>query len=126
MSFTMQIKTINYIQKVLRCLIFSPIPLFIGICRSVGAGGPGCGEPAAGSPAAVCGSLPIASFPVPLFILISCFCTRPVESGAESSPGAAGVGMSPSQCQAAVPGLHPASPHPRAWFCWYLTVVHWF
>lgn len=40
MSFTMQIETINYIQKVLRCLIFSPIPLFIGICGNVGAGGP--------------------------------------------------------------------------------------
>lgn len=39
-SFTMQIETINYIQKVLQCLIFSLISFFIGICKNVGAGGP--------------------------------------------------------------------------------------
>lgn len=39
MSFTMQIETINYIQKVPQCLIFSPISLFVGICRNAGAGG---------------------------------------------------------------------------------------
>lgn len=38
-SFTMQIETINYIQKVPQCLIFSPISLFIGICKNAGAGG---------------------------------------------------------------------------------------
>lgn len=39
MSFTMQIETINYIQKVPQCLIFSSISLFVGICRNAGAGG---------------------------------------------------------------------------------------
>lgn len=95
-SFTMQIETINYIQKVPQCLIFSPISLFIGICKNAGAGGlwlfgAGGGEPNS----RVWGTLPIASFPLSLLILISCFCNCPVESWAGSSAGAAGMGIKP-------------------------------
>lgn len=39
MSFTVQIETISYIQKVPQCLIFSPVSLFTGMCKIGGAGG---------------------------------------------------------------------------------------
>lgn len=67
MSFTMQIGTINYIQKVPQCLIFSPISLFIGICRNAGAGGlwhfgAGGWEPSSEVGGALPIDLPIVSF----------------------------------------------------------------
>lgn len=73
------------------------------------------------------GTLPIASFPLSLLILISCFCNCPVESWAGSSAGAAGKGIKPFAgpgcClggEGLVPGLQPiiSSSHGQ-----YLTVA---
>lgn len=95
-SFTMQIETINYIQKVPQCLIFSPISLFIGICKNAGAGGLWLFRAGGWEPSSQCvRTLPIASFLLSLLILISCICNCPVESWAGSSVGAAGMGIKP-------------------------------
>lgn len=114
MSFTMQIETINYIQKVLQYLIFSPISLFIGICKNAGAGGLWLFGAGGWEPSSRAWTLPIASFPLSLLILISCFCNCPMESWAGSLASAAGMGIKPFAglgcClggEGLVPGLQP-------------------
>lgn len=76
MSFTMQIETINYIQKVPQRLILSPISLFIGIRRNAGAGGLRFFGAGGWEPSSETWGL----FQLSLLILITCFCNGSLES----------------------------------------------
>lgn len=86
MSFTMQIGTINYIQKVPQCLIFSPISLFIGICRNAGAGGLWHFGAGGWEPSSEVGGLFQLIFQLSLLILITCFCNGSLASWAGTWP----------------------------------------
>lgn len=76
------------------------------------------------------GTLPVASSPLSLLILISCFCSCPVEGWAGSSGGAAGLGIKPFAgpgcClggEGLVPVLQPIVGSCHGWFCQSLTTA---
>lgn len=76
------------------------------------------------------GTLPVASSPLSLLILISCFFNCPMEDWAGSSGGAAGLGIKPFAGPGCClggkglgPGLQPIVFSSHGWFCQCLTTA---